>query len=423
MSPGSILPFGGRPSTDGDTAIRSFLFLQGMATPFFARLAGALVSRGHAVHRINFNGGDRLFWPRSGAVNFRGAADSWPAFLQQWLERWRVTDLVLFGDCRPLHRVAVKHAETRGVRVHVFEEGYLRPGHITLESGGVNGHSRLPRDAAWLRTAAETTLENPVAAAPPDRFAMRALWDIQYNAATLLLRWRYPGYRTHRPWTAAVEYAAGARRMAAGFHVRNRREASTQGLFDIARDWYLFPLQLDADSQIRLHSPYGRMKGAIEYVVNSFAAHAAADCRLVVTEHPLDNGVTRLRRETFQAAAKAGISERTVYLEGGTSPELFSRCRGLVTVNSSLALEALSRGIPVKTLGTALYDIAGLTAQTDLDTFWKTPAPPDAALFSAFRRVLIARTQINGGQFSAAGIRLAVANAVTRLENALIPGN
>jgi capsular polysaccharide export protein len=41
---------------------RSFLFLQGLASWFFDRLGRALIERGHAVHRVNFNGGDRLFW-------------------------------------------------------------------------------------------------------------------------------------------------------------------------------------------------------------------------------------------------------------------------------------------------------------------------------------------------------------------------
>ena len=39
---------------------RSFLVLQGLATHFFVRLGDALAARGHAVHRVNFNGGDRL---------------------------------------------------------------------------------------------------------------------------------------------------------------------------------------------------------------------------------------------------------------------------------------------------------------------------------------------------------------------------
>ena len=59
---------------------RAFLFLQGMATRFFERLGHALAARGHAVHRVNFNGGDQAFWRLRGAVDFRGREHEWPEF-------------------------------------------------------------------------------------------------------------------------------------------------------------------------------------------------------------------------------------------------------------------------------------------------------------------------------------------------------
>ena len=151
-----------------------YLFLQGQISPFFAELGQALHRRGHSVHRIHFNGGDRQFWSLPGAVDFRGRAEQWPDFLKARLQEWQITDLVLFGDCRPLHATAIRIAATMGVRAQVFEEGYLRPDYITLETGGVNGHSSLPRDpAAFLRLAAALP-ETPAPKSIPASFARRA---------------------------------------------------------------------------------------------------------------------------------------------------------------------------------------------------------------------------------------------------------
>jgi capsular polysaccharide export protein len=122
---------------------RSFLFLQGMATRFFERLGQALIGRGHAVYRVNFNGGDRAFWRLPGAVDFRGRPEEWPGFLDRLIIDRAISDIILFGDCRPLHRAAIRVAEARALRIHVVEEGYLRPDWITFEEGGVNGHSAL----------------------------------------------------------------------------------------------------------------------------------------------------------------------------------------------------------------------------------------------------------------------------------------
>src|SRR6201984_3843285 len=62
---------------------RGFLFLQGMATRFFERLGQALIERGHAVYRVNFNGGDRAFWRLPGAVDFCGRPGEWPEVLER----------------------------------------------------------------------------------------------------------------------------------------------------------------------------------------------------------------------------------------------------------------------------------------------------------------------------------------------------
>ncbi len=121
-----------------------FLFLQGVCSPFFPRLADALRAHGHDVRKVNFTVGDRMYWRRGNAVSYRGPMDALPDFYKQQFEAHGTTDIVLFGDCRPVHRPAIELAKALNLRVHVFEEGYFRPFWITLEQGGVNGHSSLP---------------------------------------------------------------------------------------------------------------------------------------------------------------------------------------------------------------------------------------------------------------------------------------
>ena len=95
----------------GDTPQRVFLFLQGPASRFFGTLGAALAGRGHGVRRINFHGGDQAFWPLPGSISYRGADRDWPAFVEATIVEEGVTDIILFGDCRPRHRAAVKVAE------------------------------------------------------------------------------------------------------------------------------------------------------------------------------------------------------------------------------------------------------------------------------------------------------------------------
>ena len=123
---------------------RVFLFLQGPHGPFFNRLGKMLRTAGADVWRVDFNAGDRAFWfhPRT-YIPYRGSADAWPDTFKSLLDEKSVTDIVLYGDTRPIHASAVEEARARGLTVHVFEEGYMRPYWVTYERGGTNGNSRL----------------------------------------------------------------------------------------------------------------------------------------------------------------------------------------------------------------------------------------------------------------------------------------
>lgn len=394
---------------------RNFLLLQGPIGSFFGELAERLRAGGNGVRRILFNGGDRYFWHGPGAVEFRGGLRQWPEFFAARLKQWDITDVVLFGDLRPLHRTAIPIARQREIPVHVFEEGYLRPHWITLETGGVNGYSSLPREPQWYRDAAAglPPIRRPHAVA--STFRERATDDVLYTLANLALARRYPGYRSHKPWHPLQEYKAGARRFFSRPAARRHAEATVTALTADSRPYFVFPLQLEADSQIRFHSAHRSMVPAIAEVIASFARHAPADSRLAITEHPLDSGVVDLGAATRDSAAAAGVTERIVFIQGGSSEPLLRHGRGLVTVNSTVGLLALEFGVPVKVLGRAIYDLPGLTAQVALDSFWTGAAPPDPVLLDCFRRVVAARTQINGAFYSRAGQRLAVQEAAMRL--------
>ena len=123
---------------------RVFLFLQGPHGPFFHRLGVMLRRAGATVWRVGFNAGDQAFWfDKQSYIPFRAPSSDWLATFVELVEQKSVTDLVLYGDVRPIHAKAVAAAKRRGITIHVFEEGYLRPYWVNYERGGANGNSRL----------------------------------------------------------------------------------------------------------------------------------------------------------------------------------------------------------------------------------------------------------------------------------------
>lgn len=398
-------------------ARRTFLFLQGPHGSYFARLGGALAARGHRVLRINLCGGDRYDWPGP-ATNYRGTKRAWPVFFDDYIVDNEVTDIILFGDCRPHHSSAHGMARLRGLRVHVLEEGYIRPDYMTLEEGGVNGHSRMPRDPTWFRAEAARlpAIEENLPAIPAS-FQRRATQTIRHLWSSWLQKPFFPFYRTHRPHNVLVEAFGWALwRMMRGFERKRSRRTLDQVLDEReAHPFFLVPLQLNSDYQIRVHSPFDDMHAALRFIVKSFAEAAPPGTRLLVKRHPLDNGLVAWRRITRRLARMHGVEDRVFYVGEGDINETLPPAQGAVMVNSTVGTLALNLGVPVAVLGHAVYDVDGVVHRGRLEEFWGLPAKPDAALWAAVRRVFIDRSLVRGGFLSEEGLAMLVENAIPRL--------
>ena len=392
---------------------RTFLFLQGPATPFFARLADRLLADGHRVFKMIFNAGDWTYWAPRACWHFRARRESLGDFLDDKYRKFGITDQILFGDRRPVHRPAVEQAKVGGVRTHVYEEGYFRPYWVTLERRGLNGHSLLPRDPSWYRKVGGRLPDPPQPMKFHSPFHTRAIHDVIYHLAGLTNPVFFPRYRTHAPLSAAVEYVGYVKRLPMVRLWHGRRDADQiTTLRNSGKPFYLLPLQLNSDAQIRDHSRFADMRTMIEHVMESFARCADTDACLVIKNHPLDTGLAHHVRTITKAATGLGLADRVLYLESGDLELLLRHARGCVTVNSTTGIVALGLGCPTITLSDPIYNLPGLTFQRGLDDFWREGEKPDAELFCRFRRVVIRATQIDGGFYCRTGIGLAVENSL-----------
>lgn len=387
---------------------RNFLFLQGPCTPFFAKLADRLQAAGHGVFRINFCGGDALYWGRRTACNYQGKLVNLKDFFEEKYRHFDITDQILFGDQRPVHRPAVDHGKALGVRTHVFEEGYFRPHWVTLERNGVNAHSLLPRDPDWFRQASQQIQPSESVLPFRSSFQVRAMHDVMHHVAGTINPLFFPAYRTHSPVIAPLEYAAYLRRFSLLKLIRAREHRRVQALIESGTRYYVLPLQLNSDAQVRDHSPFADMGEVIAHVLESFARQAPGDAKMVIKNHPLDMGLMNYQKIIDDCEKRFGIVGRTLYLEDGDLLSLVQSSNGVVTVNSTVGMVALEEGCPTLTLSDPIYNLPGLTCQLSLDDFWRSAPRPDAALYTQFRQVVMAATQVNGGFYCESGIDLAV---------------
>jgi len=389
---------------------RTFLFLQGVCSPFFIRLANRLKADGHRIFKVNFNAGDWAYWGGNSAWNYRGPISDLGSFLKDRYLRFGITDQILFGDCRPVHRPAVINGKNSGVCTHVFEEGYFRPYWVTLEREGVNGYSQLPKDPDWFREFGASVPDYGNGRPFQSSFNVRAAHDVLYHLAGLWNPLFFSRYRTHAPVNAAMEYLGYMKRLPLLRFHRKRDDTLLQNRIRGAKPYFLLPLQLTGDAQIRDHSRFKDMNEVLETVMKSFARHAPADTALLIKNHPLDTGLVNYPKVIRLLADRFDLADRVEFMETGDLEALLRHARGTVTVNSTVGLHALATSCPTIAMSDPIYNLPGLTYQGSLDDFWLDNLPPQMELFRHFRNTVIHTTQVNGGFYSRQGIGMAVEN-------------
>lgn len=396
---------------------RVFLFLQGPVSPFFRLLAVKLEGMGHKTLKINLNLGDQLMWPHSGSVNYRGSLANWEAYIAEIYSSHKITDIILLGEQRDYHQIAIRVARTNpAMRVVVTDFGYLRPDWITFECNGMSAESRFPRDPQEIIALAKLCEKPDTKRKYIDSFFNQAFWDVIYHFSAIFGWMLFPGYDNFKRHNPVQDYVGILIRLIRRRRVERRAKLTVDFLTSSDTKYFVYPLQLQHDYSIQAYSPYLGNEQPMEDILQSFAHAAPEDTHLVVKIHPLDPNPFKWRRMVHLAAKNLHIAHRIHFMDGGNLNKLLFSAQGVITINSTTGIATLQHGIATKILGKAIYDIEGLVSRQSLDEFWQDPEHPDPTLRDAFLRAIAGTIQIRGTYYQQPGLDAAVEGAAYRLD-------
>jgi capsular polysaccharide export protein len=230
--------------------------------------------------------------------------------------------LVIWNGLLPWCTEIVAAARRKGMRTAFFEYGWFS-GALQLDASGVNAESSL------MHFPADWFTDYPVK-------APGVIWSAEFK---------------QRP----IEFGSS-----------NALPADAKRPTGYA----FLPMQLDEDTQIRCHSPhYPCMRDFLRDVVASLPSGMP----LVTKEHPSvrDQGVYRALREEFPSVFWC----RTTPIDA-----LLADASVVITINSSVGIQAMCRRTPLVTVGNAVYAKELLCEQATPKTL---PAAIERALSTA----------------------------------------
>ena len=375
------------------------LFLMGPLGTFFARFANDLKCQGVPITKVMFPLHEFGF-KKHQCLSYRGSMESYPAFLERVLLDKGIRHVFMYGDFIDPHRLAIDLINVLNERPErefdidawVFELGYIRPNFITLERERVNARSSLNQPAIFYDLLPQVNSIQANYEKPGSRW--RKVWKFPTFIQHALTD--YPIIQGPHKLQPKPSYLLYQVRGLLRKYLYHFKEKKVHSQMQDGYPYFLVPLQVSSDSQVSLGSQYSGMEPFIKELIASFAQHHLPGNRLIFKHHPRDRGYNHYGNFIRMTARQYGVENKILYFHDGSLGPILKRAKAVITINSTVGLQALYHGIPTKVMGKTYYNLTGITDQQDLAHFWKDPIPSNRDLFYKFYDYLLNTTQLQG---------------------------
>lgn len=367
----------------------NILFLQGPIGPFFKRFSKCL-AKNNKIYKINFTAGDFVFYPSK--YNYKDNLSNLKSYLDNFYKTNNITYIILFGDTRPIHEIAINLAKKQDIKIYVFEEGYLRPNYITCELNGVNANSLMSKNKNYYK---QLNIYKENSKLFKSSFNIMALYALIYYTFSIIFACFYNNKNYHRPLNIMELF-----RWFRHFYRKAKYYFKEKNVDNLAKKYhkkyFLAVLQVHNDSQIRKHFKDKGMKKFIVKTIKSFAKNKSKSV-LIFKHHPLDIAYTDYTNIINELTKRLGISDKVFYIHRGHLPTLLRNAKGCICINSTVGMQALYHNCPTIALGNAIYDIDTLVYKKSLDSFWQNAHNfvSDYDLYLKFQGYLLKNNQYN----------------------------
>jgi capsular polysaccharide export protein len=381
----------------GTTTGRKILIVQGDWEAGLSRLALDLKDAGHEVGKVFFCAADIAYKFRGIRTHlYREPLAEFDAWLRELVRSEGYDTFFLYNHYRPYNQVAWDLAKEQDLGCWVFELGLIRPNCVTVFSRQAMPLEELARKWDHLQAGADP----PPAVTTPPELCQVSTTAKMLSFCTSFLFSRvtaplFPNFVDQREMKLGRHFKHGI------IHLWRFFERGRDSEFDpiFAGEWsgtyYAVPLQVHSDTQITRCSDFKSIEQFIKKVVRSFEYHAAPDARLVFKVHPMDRGYKDYTDLIAGLNHRLG-GDRILYVDRVHLPTLLANSLGVVNINSSVGISGLVHHVPVLTLGSAVYDLNGLTFPGGLDDFWTAAKAPKPQRVKQFINLLLNTSQGRG---------------------------
>ncbi|WP_181833173.1 hypothetical protein [Bacillus taeanensis] len=395
----------------------NYLFLRGNRNKhFFIDAAEELIKRGHQCHQIKFELGELLFnsaikttfapfhvSKKQYSITDEDLLDlpiynitykkkilkktvakkeltmykRYMYYIDHYIQENKIDVVCLFNGYHWIDQVTKVIADKRGLTTVYFEDGLFRPYTITCDAKGINANASVPQNLEFYDSLSVNKKRLKDYLFKPENKALlkRTKEDLVRIAFVKGLSMFgsflhiAPKLYVHITFWQAVKYFTFKKT----FKYRKSNE------LNLEEEYIFLPFQVSRDTQIFYNSPHIQTMEQLLETVLAAVKHLNEtenrNIRIIVKEHPED-----MARNNYKQLKKAyQNSKDVVFIQKYNIHTLIEKALAVITVNSTVGIEALSKHKKVITLGNAFYNINGIV------THCKHPEKLGETLVSALK--------------------------------------
>jgi len=272
-------------------------------------------------------------------------------------EKDNIDIFILWNNNFLFDRVAYYYAKKNNKKTYIMEQGYFRPFTLSFDSKGVNNESSIPKSREFFenvvikRELMEQFLDAPLEATEvkdiPYSLKAYKLYILKNRVVKLFCGDKYEAN--------FISKRVNLKKM----FVKKSNKILTQVDFNKKEDYIFVPFQVETDSQLILNSPnIKKMEHLVKEVIKAVEKYNEKNkktYKIFFKTHPKDFNVNKAKLEEIIKNNKiANI------FEVGNTDEFIKNSKLVITINSTVGIEALREGKPVITLGDTFYNIDGI---------------------------------------------------------------
>ncbi|WP_226654745.1 hypothetical protein [Pseudalkalibacillus hwajinpoensis] len=284
------------------------------------------------------------------------------------LNKTQKIDMVItWNETFMFDSLAKQFAQINGIEIRMFEAGIFRPHTVTIDPQGINYGNSIPMERDFYSKNKQSYEFGSF-----DNIADFEINGNEYHSIQIpkLKRYFLKERLKDKLHNQLLKDELELEVIKEGFLKKTKKIikkkaelpklGNKENNVQIEGRYIFVPFQVHDDSQIVLNSPQIKdmedlvrvMSGAIKNLNKS----NGSDYKVVFKEHPADQG----RVDYSDLYKKHNHNEDLIFLTSGNTDDLIENSDLVITVNSTVGIEALKHHKPVITLGNAYYNIEGI---------------------------------------------------------------